>query len=61
MVLTGGYGTNKNRRNGIAENVKWLGVILNNRLEFKEHWKHRIEKARSLLGPLAVLATRSGE
>ena len=61
MVLRGGYGTNKNRRNGIAENVKWLGVILNNRLDFKEHWKHRIGKARSLLGPLAVLATRSGE
>ena len=48
MVLRGGCGRKK-RRKGIAEKVKWLGVILDDRLDFKEHWRHRIGKARSLL------------
>ena len=52
MVWKGGCGRKKNRKNGIAEKVKWLGVILDNRLDFKEHWRHRIGKARSLLGAL---------
>ena len=52
MVLRGGCGRKKNRKNGIAEKVRWLGVILDDRLDFKEHWKHRIGKARSLLGAL---------
>ena len=52
MVLKGGCGRKKNRKNGIAEKVKWLGVILDDRLDFKEHWRHRIGKARSLLGAL---------
>ena len=52
MVLRGGYGRKKNRKNGIAEKVRWLGVILDDRLDFKEHWRHRIGKARSLLGAL---------
>ena len=28
MVIRGGYGRKKNTKNGIAEKVKWLGVIL---------------------------------
>ena len=28
MVLRGGWGRKKNRKNGIAEKVRWLGVIL---------------------------------
>ena len=52
MVLRGGYGRKKNRKNGIAEKMRWLGVILDDRLDFKEHWRHRIGKARSLLGAL---------
>ena len=52
IVLRGGCGRRKNRKNGIAEKVKWLGVILDDRLDFKEHWRHRIGKARSLLGAL---------
>ena len=52
MVLRGGFGRKKRRRNGLAEKVKWLGVILDNRLNFKEHWGHRIGKARLLLGAL---------
>ena len=52
MVLRGGCGRKKRRKNGLAERVKWLGVILDDRLDFKEHWRHRIGKARLLLGAL---------
>ena len=53
MVLRGGCGRKKRRKNGLAEKVKWLGIILDDRLDFKEHWRHRIGKARSLLGALS--------
>ena len=36
MVLRGGDGR-KNRRNGLVEKMKWLGAILDERLEFAEH------------------------
>ena len=52
MVWRGGCGRKKNRRNGIAEKVKWLGVVVDDRLDFKEHWRHRIGKARLLLRAL---------
>ena len=52
MVLRGGCGRKKRRKNGLTEKVKWLGVILDDRWDFKEHWRHRIGKARSLLGAL---------
>ena len=32
--------------------MRWLGVILDDRLDFKEHWRHRIGKARSFLWAL---------
>lgn len=51
MVLRGGEGR-KARRNGLVEKVKWLGVILVEGLEFAEHWRYRMAKARSLLGAL---------
>ena len=53
MVLRGGRERKKKRRNGLAEKVKWLGVILDDRLDFQEHWQHRIRKARSLLEALS--------
>ena len=52
MLLRGGCGRKTNRRNGMAEKVRWLGVILDDCLDFKEHWRHPIGKARSLLGAL---------
>ena len=52
MVLRGGCGRKKRRKNGVVEKVKWLWVILDDRLDFKEHWRHRIGKARSLLRAL---------
>ena len=45
MVHRGGGGRKKRRRYGLAEKVKWLGVILDDSLDFKEHWGHRIGKA----------------
>ena len=51
MVIKGGCGRKKTR-SGLVEKVKWLGVILDDRLDCKEHWRYRIGKARSLLGAL---------
>ena len=51
MVLRGGCGRKK-RRNGLTEKVKWLEVILDDRLDFKEAWRHQIGKAHSLVGAL---------
>ena len=39
-------------RGGVVEKVEWLGVILADCLDFKEHWRHRIGKARSLMEAL---------
>ena len=55
MVLRGGCGRKKRRKNGLAEKVEWLGVILDDRLDFKEHWRQPIGKARSLLGALGTI------
>lgn len=52
MVLKGGDGQRK-RSSVVEEKVKWLGVILDEGLDWKEDWNHRIGKARSLLGALA--------
>lgn len=51
VVLEGGCGRKK-RRGGVVEKVKWLGVNLDDRTDFEEHWQYRIGKARSLLGTL---------
>ena len=32
--------------------VKWIGIIINKSLSFKDHWKSRIAKARKMLGHL---------
>ena len=39
-------------RRGVAEKVKWLGGILDEDLDFGQHWEYSIGKARSLLGAL---------
>ena len=36
----------------LIEKVKWLGVILNEDLDFGPHWEYQIRKAKSLLGAL---------
>ena len=32
--------------------IEWLGIFLEDQLEFDIHWKARIEKARKMLGAL---------
>lgn len=60
IVLKGGWGRKK-RTGGIVEKVKWLGVILDDCLDFKEHWRHLIGQARSLLGaPVGVSNSKWG-
>ena len=58
MVLNGGCGRRK-RRGGVVEKVKWLRVILNDRLDFAEHWGYRLGKARSLLWALGGVGNSS--
>ena len=35
--------------------VKWIGIIMNESLCFKEHWKSRIDKARMMMVQLQEL------
>ena len=42
----------RRERRGVVEKMKWLGVILDDQLDFGQHWEYRIQKARSLLGAL---------
>ena len=44
-------------RQGVAEKVKWLGVILDEELDFGPHWRYRLGKAKSLLGALRRVGT----
>lgn len=37
--------------------VKWVGIVMDESLSFKEHWKERLEKARKLLGSLNELGS----
>lgn len=51
IALKGDCGWNK-RRGGDFEKVKWLRVIFEDCLGYKENWQNRIGKARPLLGAL---------
>ena len=46
----------KRKRGGICY-VKWLGIILDNTLQFDVHWQIRIKKARNLLGAFNSIGT----
>jgi len=39
----------RRRKNKEVKWVKWLGIIMDESLTFKEHWKARIKKARAML------------
>ena len=51
LVLRKG-GSQKKKKNVEVEKVKWLGVILDEDLEFNAHWKGRVAQARKMLGAL---------
>ena len=60
IVLRGREGRKKSR-NGLVEKVKCLRVILNERLEFAEHWRYRMERCDPFWGRWMVWETRDGE
>lgn len=60
IVLKGRFGRKQRRRGVVIEQVKWLGVILDDCLDFGKHWRHRIGMPCSLLGMLGQLAIRDG-
>jgi len=39
----------RRKKNKDVKWVKWLGIIMNESLTFKEHWKARIKRARAML------------
>ena len=45
----GGVGCGKRKRRSEVEKVKWLGIIVDDTLDFNHHWKSRLAKARQLL------------
>ena len=51
LILRKG-GRKKRKRNQEIERVKWLGVILDEDLEFDIHWKGRVAIAKKMLGAL---------
>jgi len=40
---------NRKKKNKDVKNVKWLGIIMDESLTFKELWKARIKKAQAML------------
>ena len=40
----------RRRKNNEVKMIKWLGIIMDEGLTFREHWRARIQKARSILG-----------
>ena len=59
LVLRGRGGQRGKR--GVCEKLKWLGVILNEDLDFGPHWETRIAKAHNLLGTLDGVGTSRWE
>ena len=53
----GGAGSGKRKKRVEVERVKWLGIILDETLEFDHHWKSRIDKASKLLGALSGIGS----
>ena len=49
----GGRGSGKRKKRTEVEKVKWLGIIIDENLEFDHHWKSRVEKAHKLLVALS--------
>ena len=53
----GGVGSGKRKRRYEVEKVKWLGIIVDDTLDFDHHWKSRLAKARQLLGSLSGMGS----
>ena len=53
----GGKGSGKRKKRTEIERVKWLGIIIDETLDFDYHCKSRIDKARKLLGALSSIGS----
>ena len=53
----GGPGSGTRQKRAEVERAKWLGVILDETLEFGHYWMFHIDKARQLLGVLSGIGT----
>ena len=50
-----GVGSERRKKRSEVEKVKWLGIIVDETLDFDHHWKSRIAKAKQLLGSLSSM------
>ena len=57
MFNQGGVGSGKRKRRSEVEKVKWLGIIVDDTLDFDHHRKSRLAKARQLLGSLSSMGS----
>ena len=53
----GGVGSGKRKRRSEVEKVTWLGIRVDDTLDFDHHWKSRLAKARQLLGSLCSMGS----
>ena len=53
----GGVGSGKRKRRSEVKKVKWLGIIVDDALDFDHHWNSRMAKARQLLGSLSSMGS----
>ena len=53
----GGVGSGKRKRRSEVEKVKWLGIIVDDTLDFDYHWKSRLAKAQQLLKSLSSMGS----
>ena len=51
-----GRGSGRKQKRTEVEKVKWLGIIIDENLEFDHHWKSRDQKARKLRGALSGIS-----
>ena len=52
-----GVGSGRRKKRSEVEKVKWLGIIVDETLDFDHHWKSRIVKAKQLLGSLSSMGS----
>ena len=52
-----GVGSGRRKKRSEVEKVKWLGIIVDETLDFDHYWKSRIAKAKQLLGLLSSMGS----
>ena len=56
-----GTGSGKRKMRIEIERVKWLGIIIDETLDFDYHWKSRVDKACKLLGACSSIGSSQWE